>query len=231
MTLRARPGGAAQFATTAVKRGARGVTQSTIIYFHNKPGWSPIYRQTTPPAVRCDNARPGLPGVGCVIKNFTPVMVYDLTGRYPTLARHLRDAQGSGLPGAYPRGAVLNRTTPALAEKNRTRACPSTFPRPDKSRTCDEYPPASTAQGAFTANPGALPRNLRRTFPWCKLRAEAGIPYRRGPKGYSICMINWRHNRDGGNALAQFYDAKRILPPVRADKPSTKGDAFRIRIR
>jgi hypothetical protein len=124
------------------------------------------------PDVRCDNAigdndnNSGDPfsaaaltaaGAGCIFLGILPVMVYSKTGPYSTLAEHIEAAQLSGLPGAYPNGAVLNRITNATDKaRNGNTACPpsSVWKRP-AGRSCDEYPFRSTRQGAYTGGGSA----------------------------------------------------------------------------
>ncbi|WP_455712281.1 NucA/NucB deoxyribonuclease domain-containing protein [Streptomyces luteogriseus] len=59
-----------------------------------------------------------------------------------------KDAQATGLPGKYGTTHYLTRLTDRRKIKeNRDKACPTSLVRPpDKS--CDEYPFASTRQGA-----------------------------------------------------------------------------------
>ncbi|GAA2565212.1 MULTISPECIES: hypothetical protein [Streptomyces] len=98
--------------------------------------------------MRCDNATPGTSAVGCVIPSCAPVDVVSLSGPHPNHARHVRDAQASGLPGAYPDGQPLHRLTDqALRDRNGNTACPQAtsggYPRPN-DYSCDEYPFRST---------------------------------------------------------------------------------------
>lgn len=77
--------------------------------------------------------------------------MYSLSGPYPQLAQHIQAAQDSGLPN------VLTRVTdPNISDANRATACPSSYPRPD-GFSCDEYPFASTYQGAIFTGGGPRP--------------------------------------------------------------------------
>lgn len=101
-------------------------------------------------AVRCDTiAIPTTPG--CVDQAFTPTLTYNsltnpLVG---PVAQHIYDAQRTlvtawGVPSSvFPNGAPLTRDmNPADITANRTAACSGVAP------SCDEYPMASTHQGA-----------------------------------------------------------------------------------
>jgi len=201
--------GEAFFDTTATVPGSVGRANTTFTYDFFNPAWTlqPPPFQADPPEVRCDNALPGTTQAGCVFVGYTPVMIYDLAGAFPELARHIGDAQQSGLPGAYPNGARLSRLIdPVLQAANRTRACPDAsaggYPRPP-GKSCDEYPFASTNQGAATQ----VPRGPARTFPYCQINEPPGS----GPVGYSVCMIDEIQNSVGGSVLGSFYNSNRVL--------------------
>jgi hypothetical protein len=153
--------------------------------------------------IRCDNALPGVNYVGCVVPFHRSHMYYSLSGPYAELARHIRDAQNSGLPGrASGSGTPLTRLTDSqLQQANRATACPSSYPRPP-GKSCDEYPFASTWQGAYTYGGGP------RTHTWCLVVL---LSQSTGPYGHSVCMINETHNSVGGAALGAFYRENRII--------------------
>jgi len=156
-----------------------------------------------PPLIRCDASFGGL--AGCIVKGHTPIMQYSLTGKYAQLARHIRDAQNSGLRGAYPSGPPLNHTTDTgIHAANRLVSCGDAPTIAGLS--CDEYPPASTYQGAARQpNPSVSGR----TFPWCNNTLP--YPHTTGPVGWSRCMINAQHNSEGGGALSTFYLTNRVI--------------------
>lgn len=133
-------------------------------------------------------------------------MTYSLTGSYPELAMHIRDAQASGLPSTLTR-----LIDPDLQQANRNRACGKSVTRPD-GLSCDEYPFASTYQGA-AMTPGGP-----RTFPYCAIILFE--PQSTGPEGYSICMIVDRQNSGGGAVLGGMYRSNRVLD----------GDPFRVAV-
>src|SRR5262249_60791508 len=104
---------------------------------------------------------------------------------------------GSGLP------SLLTRLTdPGLIEANRATACPDSYPRPD-GKSCDEYPFASTYQGAAFIGGGP------RTFDWCQV--DIGQPGSTGGSAHSVCMIDADQNSGGGRALGAFYGDNRVI--------------------
>jgi hypothetical protein len=197
------------FDTTAVIPGMVGDAFTKFSYVFSNPGWAgpSTPASATPPKVRCDNALPGSSYIGCVFPDNIPVMQYARAGAYPELAHHLDDAQKSGLPGAYPAGPPLTRLVDKPEQdKNRNKACPRQdrggYPRPP-TKSCDEYPMASTRQGAAQAPVGAA-----RTHDWCQINEPAGS----GPVGYSVCMIDAVQNSSGGQSLNDyFYTRERVI--------------------
>jgi hypothetical protein len=99
------PYGDALPTTTVSAVGATGEAKSAMCWEFNHPSWTEgtgfIGSQVVVP-IRCDNATPGASSIGCVFKDYAPVDVVSLSGRNPTYARHIQDAQASGLPGATP---------------------------------------------------------------------------------------------------------------------------------
>lgn len=191
------------FNTTATAPGAKGSSTTRFTFTFSNPAWagatSGNQDQIT---VRCDNALPGASYGGCVFSDYVSTMVYKLSGPYPLLAQHIRDGQASGLPGAYPSGTPLRRLTDStIQEQNRTTACPSSYPRPP-GFSCDEYPFASTYQGASLSGGGP------RSFPYC---AVVLLTQSSGPSGYSVCMIEAGQNSGGGSALGAFYKTNRVI--------------------
>ncbi|MEU9284364.1 hypothetical protein AB0D57_06450 [Streptomyces sp. NPDC048275] len=201
--------GEAYFNSTATTRGSRGDSRAQWKYQYNSTQWvlPPEEINSVAPVTRGDHALPGRntrPGV--VFPESVPTMRYSLTGSYPELAKHIQEAQKSGLPGGT-KAKPLTRITGSAVTRNRDRSCPrgpNAYPRPS-GKTCDEYPMASTRQGASTARP----RGPARTYD--PIACHIAEPVRRGPRGYSVCMINGSQNRDGGNALNRFYIDQRVL--------------------
>jgi hypothetical protein len=207
--------GESYFDTTAVAPGAVGAAQTTFTYTMSNATWiNPVSVSVSPGLdVRCDNATPGKPTVGCVFSQYKPVFEVSLAGPNPTFAKHLSDAQASGLPGAYPNGAPLERMTDrALSDLNGNRACPDAssggYPRPS-GYSCDEYPFRSTYNGAYTSSPPPAPAALGRTFSWCQITTlPQGVT---GAAGWSACMIPAAENSSGGGYLSSFYSSERVI--------------------
>lgn len=157
-------------------------------------------RETT---VRCDDVLPGSTVVGCVIPNY-PGYIDVKQIDAPTYRQHLANAIASGLPGGQ--SNPLHRLTdPVLIAQNRTKACPTGvawLPRPP-GYECDEYPFASSYEGAFTGGGDA------RTFDTCQVTLQ-GLPSE-GSVGYSICMILAGDNSLGGSQLATEHREQRII--------------------
>jgi len=158
---------------------------------------------------RCDNrgAR-GVRGQGCVVNATTTYYVYQYDQRFYSVAAHIAAAHSSGLPGSHWSELPLTRTTnPATVSSNRRAACPRSVQRPD-GYTCDEYPFASTLQGA--ASGGVV-----RVLPGCNLLEVPGT----GPVGFSRCMVptadasahGSNENSAQGSNLGLFYGSQRVL--------------------
>ena len=103
--------------------------------------------------VRCDNTRymgPSRTG-GCVYPQVFPTYTISTTGPYDQVAWHIAWAQNNlkNHWGWRGHGPALSRTVnKTLIDANRDTACPKSIPRP-AGKSCDEYPFASTNQGAF----------------------------------------------------------------------------------
>jgi hypothetical protein len=194
--------------TTVATPGDIGTGRTTVSYRMSNSAWSlqPSGVTSTPPFdVRCDNAVPGVTAVGCVMPDYEPVNVVSLSGPYPSYARHLRDAQASGLPGAYPDGQPLHRRTDNT-QANRDVACPQAskggYTRPT-GFSCDEYPFASTHEGAASNPTGG------RTFSWCQIPQLSTTVT---GAGWSACMIDANENTAAGrDDLNPFYKDNRVI--------------------
>lgn len=158
---------------------------------------------------RCDReSRSASPG--CVVPRAIVTVGFKKVN-YPQFARHVSLAQASGLPGAT---TPLNRLKDGQdGNKNRTKACPSRLNR--NGLDCDEYPFASTQQGAYYGGGSG------RTFSNCNISDKAYPLGVRGSKGYSACMIDRTQNRSAGTDLSTVFSASHILT----------GDPFYVGIR
>ncbi|ANP52028.1 hypothetical protein AVL59_22815 [Streptomyces griseochromogenes] len=169
--------------TSKVGRGKILASGATPKWIFTVPGATPSNPVSFPaPVVRCDNALKGYPrSYGCVFPQSKNVIQYSLSGYVKEVAKHIKDAQASGLPGAYGGRTVLQRLyDDRQIRRNRRTSCPDSLPRP-AGKSCDEYAFASTYQG------GAL---LGR---------------------FSRRMVNETQNTDAGRDLNKFYTVNRIL--------------------
>ncbi|WUH97690.1 hypothetical protein OHR68_29795 [Spirillospora sp. NBC_00431] len=157
-----------------------------------------------------DRRAPWLPS--CVFPLIIPTIEYSKTGIHPDFARHVEEAQKSGLPGAPGKTPLTRLQSSADRRRNGDTACPEAWGRPT-GKSCDEYPFRSSYQGAYTQNP----QGSARTFAppntsWCEMdpswRVPTGVT---GSTGWSSCMIPRRQNSGAGGRLAPFYFNNRIL--------------------
>lgn len=144
---------------------------------------------------RCDRALPGNNNTaGCVFTSATPT--WAVTSAYPAYKSHVHRAIASGLP------STLTRADSATVTANRNRACGTNVRPTPTNFECDEYPMASTNQGA--ASGGTV-----RTFDGCQMDA---LPKNvTGATGWSQCYIPANENQSAGIDLSSFYRNQRIL--------------------
>ncbi|GAB3622103.1 hypothetical protein GCM10027418_01850 [Mariniluteicoccus endophyticus] len=154
--------------------------------------------------IRCDGGGHFGKGYkeGCVLPKAVGtyhIPTYHAGTPFPQYARHIRYALASGLP------ARLTRATKDVGNANRAAACPR------GPVSCDEYPFASTTQGADSGTGPA------RSFNWCNMND----PHRTGPGSFSRCAIPLEENSAGGAHLnTKGYYPQRILP----------GDSFDVSV-
>jgi len=133
---------------------------------------------------RCDSEKfQGNPPPGCVNPDFKPTFKLTASDGVPDITAHIARAQRTlkqawGLKGS---GPALHRTTDdALIDRNRRVSCPPNRKRPT-GKNCDEYPFASTEEGAAN-NPD---------FSWA--------------------WVNARQNSVAGGKLGSFYAKNRVI--------------------
>ncbi|WP_266856848.1 hypothetical protein [Streptomyces sp. NBC_01306] len=155
---------------------------------------------------RCDSTMKTSSGKyrqGCVDAGRPPE--FELTSVDPEQTWHVEEAIKSGLPGAA--GSPLHR----LADKkmrdiNRQTSCPKAGKVRDgrtlAGRSCDEYPFASTKEGA------ASTKNGRTINENCHV---PDLTPATGPNGYSVCMIDAKQNSHSGSLLGSFYGTERVI--------------------
>lgn len=192
--------------STATAPGAIGHGTSTT-YFHFEGG-NGISTEGSIEAlpIRCDNAMPGgSPGPGCIFDQFAPTVHWSTSGTRPQVATHIALALASGLPGGSTSGTYLHRLTDkTLVAKNRSIACGTPPPAPlaPAANSCDEYPFASTYEGAYFSGGGA------RTYDGCYYQIANQST---GASGYSICSVDNQQNTSAGSDLSGFYIRNRVI--------------------
>ncbi|WP_146075788.1 hypothetical protein [Streptomyces sp. Ru62] len=156
---------------------------------------------------RCDSTMKTSRGnyrQGCVVAGWKPE--FELTSVTPEQTWHVQEAIASGLPGAA--GRPLHRQADKVKRDiNRQKSCPKSGSVRDgrtlTGRSCDEYPFASTTEGAATSNgPG------RTIHDNCHV---PDLPIITGSTGYSVCMIDERQNSRSGSLLGAFYGKERVI--------------------
>jgi hypothetical protein len=195
--------------------GVLGLGANSLVFSSSQWSWTfsnPAAAMPSPPTRivsaehRCDSKLPG-ESDGCAYTLVTPQLVIP-TAKYPKYATHIRLALGSGLPSRLTR-----TTTDSVIDRNRATACPASIPRGGAS--CDEYPFASTFEGAASQPYGRqfLIVDLNGSFFF-----GCGIPFNLVPKrlpgdsgGYSVCLIPGSENSLGGSDLRLFYLDNRVI--------------------
>lgn len=187
----------------------------------------------TTPSIRCDNDTPPqgfakVIGKGCVFPNRTPIMDVVSDPNQQTIANHIKNAQQSGLRGArnlYATGPLTRMSDKNERTLNRNRACPSNagtrYDNAGGTKSCDEYPFASTREGAAQPSGVVLGPNGR-TFAGCGVTDPPRVdPSRTGNAGYSVCMVPVSEQQAQAKSIGAFYHQNRLLDGeqffVRAD--------------
>lgn len=187
---------------------------ATISFGNNSPRHTP----STPavisnPATRCDTTMftsAKNPSPGCVFNTLTPN--FDMnSSKYatqtPQASGHVQAALAAGIPGGSLSNPLHRLADTSKRDVNRQTACPKSGPIRDgrrlATRSCDEYPFASTNEGAaLSGGPG-------RTFqPQCHVPDLAQTP---ANARYSICMIDATQNSTAGSRLGAFYGSNRVI--------------------
>ncbi|GAA4473115.1 hypothetical protein GCM10023170_093850 [Phytohabitans houttuyneae] len=157
------------------------------------------------PGHRCDNALPGYQTrPGCVQAGWQPTLSIS-QARYPNYFNHIASSQTVGTP------KVLTRTTDdAIQSLNRTISCGQSTGLP-AGYTCDEYPFASTWEGA-----GMRPGGFTMSVHTKRLDIECHVGWlpkhtQTTNRSWSACMIPAIENSTGGGDLGEFYRVNRVL--------------------
>jgi hypothetical protein len=187
--------------------GQVGFATSMVTLDINKPlignGSGPVTAAV--PRVRCDSLFSNR-GWGCVFPDSGPQRYFLNSGFFPDVAEHVAASQASGVPGHD-----IPLTRQMNTDANREVACPDSRPKP-QGMSCDEYPFASTKEGAASA-----PDNGE-TFWWCQIGDLPVVPDK--PARWSACMVDAGENFDAGNDLGEFYADWRVI----------SGDTFFVEI-
>lgn len=164
----------------------------------------PIFKE-----IRCDS-RPEFLTRGCVYTGQLTLTYFGLNQNVDEVAAHILAAQRV-LTGSAGSGGRLNRLTqtynPALYADNRrlSRERCEERPRPPGDFECDEYPFASTWQGAAGARP---------------------------PGNFSATYVNGSHNSAAGTYTGLFYKNCRVLDGYYSSEyPFPLHDFFVVEVR
>ena len=156
------------------------------------------HSQRIEPQVRCDTIASQTPG--CVFYEW-PVSYGVSSSRYPAVAYHVAQALGSGLYGF---DRPLTRLQDQQREdRNREAACGRLSSK--EGYDCDEYPFASTEEGA-----GATGEDYGRTFPDCFLDDDLPMG-QTGWYGWSACLVPLSQNRGEGAVRGTWYISNRVI--------------------
>ncbi len=166
--------------------------------------WVPPFKE-----IRCDS-RPEFLTRGCVYTGSLTLTYFGLNQNIDEVATHIWAAQRV-LTGSAGWGGRLNRLSetynPTLYRDNRrlSRARCEKGARPPGDFECDEYPFASTWQGAAGARP---------------------------PENFSAMYVNGRHNSAAGTYLGHFYTNCRVLDGYYSSQyPFPLYDPFVVEVR
>jgi hypothetical protein len=181
-----------------------------LYYFYNQKTSPPFSNAvaTSPPDHRCDDQL-GIPiAPGCVYDAVTPE--YLVSRLNPKYHRHIQLAINFGVTSSLTR-----HRTPAISDANSRVACPPQ-PNPPADQQCDEYPFASTLEGAasqpfgttffFSGGINGGGETFACGVNWVPLRRTVT------PGGYSVCYIPSSDNSGGGAELGKFYSDYRVVP-------------------
>lgn len=186
--------------STIAGAGQKGVGHATMqVDFRGvKPSIPGSKTYRAEPDQRCDSIVSTQ--VGCVFPEAG--IVLDLySNLYPDIAYHVNAAQNSGLVGRdIPLHRLMNKDKEA---ENRHTACRI---RPPLDYSCDEYPFASTYEGAATWGGG---EGAGRTFDNCQRPdLPTGVT---GAVGWSGCMVPKSDNDYQGGDLSEFYWRNHVI--------------------
>lgn len=159
------------------------------------------------PLIRCDAGVGLRNSQGCAFTHVKPILDYNDYSDIGDFINHVRSAQQSGLAGD-PDGNPLNRVTArATIRQNRAGSCGGVTGPRTSGKSCDEYPFASTDQGARVNGPYS---GDGRTFANCGIK-DNDLKNVTGSTGYSVCIIDRGQNSRAGSILGWFYAKNRVM--------------------
>ena len=123
----------------------------------------------------------------------------------PKLNLHIIQAEQSGLPGAIGSSTYLHYlANHTIRNLNRNTSCPTSLPNPKASDgyTCDEYPFASTYEGAGTGSGGPA-----RSFDGCFMTDSPDT----GDTGFSRCYVPGDEQDTQGRVIANTISSQQLL--------------------
>lgn len=192
----------ATISSTIFDRNQAGYGFSIVHWDVNRSGAAPLDNGHTESSsvVRCDSMFSNRTW-GCVHPDSGPQRYILFGNMFPEIAEDITASQLDGIPGG---DLPLTRAQNAVAD-NRATACPDSRGRPrPPDVTCDEYPFASTAEGA------ASDWSHGETFSWCNIDDLPASPVNFQP-AWSVCLITEEENVDQGNDLGEFYADWRVI--------------------
>ncbi|UOT06768.1 hypothetical protein MPY17_13930 [Rhodococcus opacus] len=184
--------------------GGSNIGQSNWSFTVSSPSFTTANGKSgNTPIIRCDAGVGLRNSQGCAFRHVAPVLDYTDYTTIGDFRNHVSAAQASGLPGAYGSGELNRATDDAIIRQNRAGSCGG-ITGPRGANSCDEYPFASTFEGARNGGPG-------RTFANCGIKDNDLVPGATGFQGYSVCLIPKDQNNRAGAYLGWFYAKNRVM--------------------
>lgn len=190
----------ATISSTIFAANQAGYGVSIVNWDVNRPNVIPVNgsQSVSSAQVRCDSMFSNRTS-GCVHPDSGPQRYILFANMFPEIAEDIVASQLDKIPGG---DIALTRAQNAV-DDNRATACPDSRPR-EAGFTCDEYPFASTLDGA------ASDWNHGETFTWCGIGDLPASPVNFQP-AWSVCMVPEEENFLQGVDLGEFYADWRVI--------------------
>lgn len=147
---------------------------------------------TNPTSPRCDSGVALKGTVGCVLTGWVSTVAYSKSSTaHGQVAKHIAGALAWGI------SSIMTKADGATTTANRAKACPSAVK--NGSWSCDEFPFASSNQGAAAGGPMMIP-------PGC----NAATVHPLNPT-WSRCWVSLAQNNSAGGTLTAMYTKDRVL--------------------